>query len=172
MPWADSTEPAHNEGMRIPLFLAVSTLALAANAAVTVKFVEPDKYTDVGRYRQWDRATILKDIEAHLVNLGKNLPASQSLAIEVLDIDLAGEERFVGTGGQDVRIQRGRADWPSMRLRYTLEREGRTETQEVRVADMNYQQRVQPTSPSETLPHEKRMLTEWFNSLKLSTQAK
>jgi hypothetical protein len=159
--------------MRIALFLAASTLALAAHAGVTVTFVEPDKYTDAGRYgRPGEGAQVQKDLETHLVKLGERMPANQNLAIEVLDIDLAGEDRFHYGGGTDVRVLRGRADWPSIRLRYTLERDGRKETQEARLSDMSYQQRVQPVRPTETLPYEKRMLTDWFNSLKLSTQAK
>jgi hypothetical protein len=159
--------------MRIALLLVASTFALAANAGVTVTFVEPDKYTDVGRYsRSTNSEQVQKDLETHLVKLGERMPANQKLAIEVLDIDLAGDDRFHYGGGTDVRVLRGRADWPSMRLRYTLERDGRKETKEARLSDMNYQQRVHPISSTETLPHEKRMLTDWFNSLRLSTQAK
>ena len=158
--------------MRIALLLAATTLALAAQAGVTVTFVDPDKYTDVGRFRRSDSAAVMKDLEAHLVKLGERMPPSEKLAIEVLDIDLAGEERFNAGSANDIRIQRGRADWPSMRLRYTLERDGRRETREQRISDMNYQQRVMPTNPTETLPYEKRMLTDWFNSLKLSGTAK
>ena len=159
--------------MRIALLVAATAAALAARAGVTVTFVEPDKYTDVGRFsRSASSAEVMKDLEAHLVKLGRDLPASQNLAIEVLDIDLAGDDRFHSGAATDVRVQRGRADWPSMRLRYTLERDGRRETREERISDMTYQQRVQPTHPTETLPHEKRMLTDWFNSLKLSAQSK
>jgi len=158
--------------MRIPFLLAASTLALATHGAITVEFVEPEKYTDVARVRVADREATLLDLGAHLLKLGKVLPANQNLTIEILDIDLAGEERLLGSGAQDVRLQRGGADFPSIRLRYTLEREGRKESREVRLADMNYQRRVQPISPLETLPHEKRMLTDWFNSLRLSVEAK
>lgn len=155
--------------MRSALLLAASTLALAAHAGVTVTFVDPDKYTDVGRFSRSTRsAEVMKELEAHLVSLGLTLPANQNLAIEVLDIDLAGEDRFHSGAAADVRVQRGRADWPSMRLRYTLERDGRRETREERISDMGYQQRVQPVRPTETLPHEKRMLTDWFNGLSLT----
>jgi hypothetical protein len=152
--------------MRVAFLLAASSLALAVHAGVSVTFVEPEKYTDVGRYRSADGARVQEDLREHLVKLGERLPANQSLAIEILDIDLAGEERFLGSSASDVRIQRGRADFPTIRLRYTLERDGRRETRETRLSDMNYQQRVQPINPTETLPHEKRMLTDWFNSLK------
>jgi hypothetical protein len=149
--------------MRLALFIAASTLAAAAQAGVTVTFVEPDKYTDIGRFsRSTEPAKVMKDLEAHLVKLGQRLPPNQNLAIEVLDIDLAGDDRWAAASGYDVRIQTGRADWPSMRVRYTLERDGRKESREERIADMSYQQRVQPVSPTETLPHEKRMLTDWF----------
>ena len=159
--------------MRIALLVAASTLALAAQAGVTVTFVQPDKYTDVGRFSRSTRSDeVMKDLEAHLVKLGERMPPNQNLAIEVLDIDLAGEDRFHSGAAADVRVQRGRADWPSIRLRYTLERDGRRETREERVSDMGYQQRVQPVRPTETLPHEKRMLTDWFNRTVLAGLAK
>jgi hypothetical protein len=156
--------------MRLALLFAASGLAFAAHAGVTVTFVEPGKYTDVGRFSRSTRsAEVMKDLEAHLLELGRTLPPGQDLAIEVLDIDLAGEERFpAGTG--DVRIQTGRADWPSMTLRYTVARDGHAETREARISDMGYQQRVRPVRPQETLPHEKRMLTDWFESLGLASR--
>ena len=38
--------------MRIALLFVASTFALAANAGVTVTFVEPEKYTDIGRFHR------------------------------------------------------------------------------------------------------------------------
>jgi hypothetical protein len=129
-------------------------------ADVTVTFHEPQKFTDTGRHR-YDKDVTLKTLEDHLQSLGKEyLPPNQNLAIEILDVDLAGEERFAGS--QDIRIQRGRADWPSIRLRYTLERDGHKEpSREERISDMNYQWRPLPNR-TEALGYEKRMLEEWF----------
>ena len=145
------------------VFFSVVALAVAigsAQAAVTVTFHEPEKFTEVGRYRN-DKATTLETLESHLQGLGKEyLPPNENLAIEIFDIDLAGEERFRGT--HDVRIQRGGADWPSIRLRYTLERDGWKEpSREEMVSDMNYQWRRLPNG-TEALGYEKRMLEEWF----------
>jgi hypothetical protein len=140
--------------------VALAAAMGSSQAAVTVTFHEPEKFTDVGRYRNDTDAT-LKTLEGHLQNLGKQyLPPNENLAIEILDVDLAGEERFRGT--QNVRIQHGGADWPRIRLRYTLERDGRKEpAREEMVSDMNYQWRPLP-SVSEALGYEKRMLEEWF----------
>jgi hypothetical protein len=157
--------------VRIPFLLAASTLALAAQAGVSVTFVEPEKYTDVGRYRYADGVQVQKELRAHLMKLGEGLPASRNLAIEILDIDLAGEQRFHYGSANDVRIQRGGADWPTIRLRYSLERDGKG-MREVRLSDMNYQQRVPLAHATETFPYEKRLLTDWFHSLELSTEAK
>lgn len=134
----------------------------SAHAAVTVTFHEPEKFTDLGRHRN-DRVSALKTLETHLQGLGKAyLPPNENLAIEILDVDLAGAERFRGT--QEVRIQRGGADWPSIRLRYTLERDGRKEpSREDVVSDMNYQWRPLPNT-TEALGYEKRMLEEWFRN--------
>jgi hypothetical protein len=147
--------------MRKTLLLgALAVIACAAQAAVTVSFVDPEKYTDFGRYQRADTALMLKDLESHLQELGKRLPPGQNLTVEFLDIDLAGEERFAAARGRDIRILNGGADWPRMRVRYTLEREGRKETREETLADMTYLQR--PERSTESLVYEKRMLAEWF----------
>jgi hypothetical protein len=143
------------------LFAIVLLFPLSGIAAVTVTFVEPEKYVDTGWVRT-DSASVLKGIEAHLVALGKGLPPGHKLAIEVLDIDLAGEERM-RRGTQDIRVQRGGADWPSMRLRYTLERDGQKETREETIADMNYLHRRRDFS-NDALAYEKRMLDDWFRA--------
>jgi hypothetical protein len=147
--------------MRKTLLLgALAALACAAQAAVTVTFVDPQKYTDIGRYQGADTALMLKDLESHLQELGKRLPPGQNLTVEFLDIDLAGEDRFAAARGRDIRIQSGGADWPRMRVRYTLERDGQKETREETLTDMTYLQR--PERSTDSLVYEKRMLAEWF----------
>ena len=108
------------------IFIAISLFTGAVHAAVTVAFVQPEKYRDIGRYQGRDAPLLQKELEAHLQELGAQLPAGQNLAIEFLDIDLAGEERFFAGQGKDIRIQNGAADGPRMRVRYTLERNGKT----------------------------------------------
>lgn len=135
-------------------------LAGAAQAAVTVSFTQPDRYADIGRTRV-ERPDVLKEIEGYLKHLGATHAPARNVRIEVLDIDLAGDERF--RAGRDIRVLRGGADWPRIHLRYTLEEGGRAvESREETVADMNYLMRSIPRG--EPLAYEKRMLEEWFRA--------
>ena len=139
--------------------LGATTIAGAAGS-VEVKFIDPANYTDTGLHA-WDRERALQDLQAHLLALGSRLPDGQTLRIEVLDVDLAGEIRY-GTG-QDWRVLRGGVDWPQMRLRYTLQAGGQTLAQgEERLSDPAYLFSHRLVHKYSFLPYERRMLDDWF----------
>jgi hypothetical protein len=142
------------------LFIAALVLPCAAAAAVVVTFREPERYSETGVFRD-DGPAAMEHIDLHLKRLGlRFLPAEQTLRIEVLDMDLAGEQQM-GPRGQDIRVMRGRADWPRITLRYTWERPGAPpQSAEETVSDMAYLQRTVPNM--EPFAHEKRMLETWF----------
>ena len=147
--------------------LGAAVLAVSAQAAglVQVKFIQPEKFADVrdANLRMEDN---LKALQLVLEQVGAGYVAEgQTLRIEVLDVDLAGEVRL-GRPLHDVRVMRGRADWPRIELRYTLEASGAAvRSGQARVADMAYLQRLPPaTSFDGPLPYERRMLDEWFRS--------
>jgi Protein of unknown function (DUF3016) len=152
--------------MRKITFIAAALLAAGAAAGnagtVEVKFIEPAKFTDIGR-SSFNQKQHLDTLRAHFESLGRKLPASQKLAIEVTDVDLAGEERWV-RGDPDVRVLRGRADWPRVTLRFTLSDGARTLQQgEATIADMNYQQSSLGILKDQSLPYERRMISRWFS---------
>jgi hypothetical protein len=151
-------------------FIAALASAAAASAGtVEVKFIEPDKFTDA-RDGMLRREDVLKTLEERLKQLGeKRLPASQTLQIEVLDVDLAGDA-FPRVALRDTRVLRGRADWPRVHLRYTL-REGDKvlKSGEDRIADMNYLMGSLRASQDSPLPYEKRMLDNWFHERIVAT---
>jgi len=153
--------------MRIHSFLGAAVAAfmsVPADAAVVVSFPEPERYSDAGD--NWQRDENLAGLKRHLEQLGSRyLPTSQTLTIEVLDIDLAGRPRYFPRRGlPDIRVLDGRTDWPMIKLRYTLASEGKTiDTREETVSDSNYLQRS-ATRPTESLYYEKRMLDEWFRA--------
>jgi hypothetical protein len=146
--------------LRLPLLLASIALAAGSHAAVVVTFKEPEKYSETGVFRD-DGPAAMEHIDLHLKRLGERfLPADQTLRIEVLDMDLAGEQQM-GPRGQDIRVMRGRADWPRIKLRYTWERPNApAQSAEETVSDMAYLQRTVPNM--EAFAHEKRMLETWF----------
>ena len=150
--------------MTKPLLAAALSL-LASGAAwadVSVTFVKPEEFTDMPR-SQIERERLQKDFAQYFASLNKQLPAGQNLKIEVLDIDLAGQLWPRRSGGEDIRIMRGGADWPRMHLRYTLEENGQTlRSGDERLSNMNYQQRMGRHSDSDALRYEKQMIDEWF----------
>jgi hypothetical protein len=144
--------------------LALAAVAAQAAGTAKVSFVQSDMFTDAGNARH--------DIDANLLALTRHfdtlasryLSDGQKLAVEVLDIDLAGDVRLSGRWRHDVRIVTGRADFPRIRLRYTLESAGLgTRSSEQHIADMAYLQRVVGRyTNDEPLRYEKRMLDDWF----------
>lgn len=148
---------------RLLLLLSVCLWASDAGATVTVSFNDPESYTDVGRYPE-DTNAPMHEIEAHLKQLGQRyLPPNQSLKIQVLDVDLAGHLRMSSRLGHEVRILRGNADWPSIKLNYVLESDGRVlQKREETIADMSYLQHTPKRYSNQSLPYEKQMLDDWF----------
>jgi hypothetical protein len=145
------------------LGLALAAAGVQAAGTVAVSYVQPDKFADAGNTRH-DVESNLKELTGHLEALARRyLSDGQKLNIEVLDIDLAGEMRPSRRGGQDVRIVKGAADWPRIKLRYTLDSAGQPPLSgEKSLADMSYLQRAGGYSAKDPLRYEKRMLAEWF----------
>jgi hypothetical protein len=148
---------------RTMLAAAVALLATsAAWAEVSVTYVKPDDYTDMPR-SVIERDRVLKDFSEYFAKLDKKLPAGQSLKIEVLDIDLAGRLYPRYSGGDDIRVLKGGADWPRMHLRYTLSQDGQAlRSGDEQLSNMNYQMSMTRYADSEPLRYEKQMLDDWF----------
>lgn len=153
----------------IGLFLLISLItafsASTAQAAIDISFKNPERYTDAGRYLG-DRVSeqVIQELKEYLESLGERyLKPSQSLQIEILDIDLAGRyEPFHRSGFSDVRILR-EVTWPQIKVRYTLEENGEVTLQkEESITDMNYLRRAKAHLSNESLRHEKVMLDDWF----------
>jgi hypothetical protein len=153
---------------RVPALLAASALAgllawPAAQAAgkVDVSYVAPEKFTDIG-FGSVEREHTLSELTGIFNALASFLPDDQTLRIEVLDVDLAGDVFPRST--REVRVLRGTVDWPQVTLRYTLLAGGSTlKSGQERVRDMSYMfSRRGLTNVGSNLPYEKRMLEYWF----------
>lgn len=144
----------------LPLLLAAAGHAGAAVNPVTVTYADPDKMTDVPRYAV-DRESMEIHFREHLAKLAEKLPAGQSLKVDFLDIDLAGDV-FPRVAIQDIRVMKGRADWPRLHLRYTVEQDGNVVSYgESKLADPNYLM-SRNRYDNEMYGYEKEMLDEWF----------
>lgn len=147
----------------ILIALACLASSTAMAGTVEVKFIKPETFTDA-RDNLMRRDQVLAALSDHLKQLGtKVLPEGRSLLIEVTDVDLAGN--IFPRTRSDVRVLKGRADWPRIDLRFTL-REGDKvlATGEEHLSDMNYLMNPLRGGQADTpLPYEARMLDTWFN---------
>jgi Protein of unknown function (DUF3016) len=138
-------------------------LALPAAAAglVEVKYTEPDKYVDIG-FGSYERERNLQALSQSFQRLAQSLPEGQTLKVEVLDIDLAGEPRLGSV--RDLRVLRGGADWPRIKIRYSLQSGNTTlKSGDALLSDPTYLFAQRPINPREgPLPYEQRMLVRWF----------
>lgn len=152
------------KALTVVFSLTTLLVAGAADAAgsVQISFVKPENFADV-RDRTYSREQNLKALEQVISTAALPYVADgQTLKIEVLDVDLAGEVR-PGARAWDVRVLRGRADWPRITLRWSVEGAGAAPRGgEAVVQDMAYLQRL-PTAQADTaLVYERRMLDDWF----------
>lgn len=151
-------------GTLASLFAAAALgLAGPAQAAgvVEVKWVEPEKFLDIG-LGSMERQRNQEELETVFQQMARQLAEGQTLKIEVLQVDLAGETRLGGV--RDIRIVRGNVDWPRMTLRYSLQTaDGPIKAGEAQLSDMNYLFGIRAIGPGEgNLPYERRMLLRWF----------
>jgi Protein of unknown function (DUF3016) len=148
---------------RLLMFCALCALAAAAHAAgkVHVSFVKPENFADMRdrAYRVEDNVQALEKVIVEVA--APYVGDGQTLKIEVLDVDLAGETR-PGARAADLRVLRGRADWPRITLRWSLEGAGAARTGQAVVQDMSYLQRIPPPLANSHLVFERRMLDAWF----------
>ena len=144
------------------LLLALAPIPVAAD--VTVKFVEPDAYTDAGRYGD-DVAHNLDTLERYFTHIGNQcLGQGQSLDLRVLDVDLAGRFEWWRPAGYDVRIMRD-ITWPRMVVTYVWRDDAGQVLGEgqARIIDQSYLSRAAYARiDTDELPYEKAMLRDWL----------
>jgi Protein of unknown function (DUF3016) len=144
------------------IFAASVTFASHAQADAKVAFIAPEKYIDFPT-AEWERTEPQRDLTRHFEKLSGKLPKGETLKIDILDVDLAGRLEPTRAQARELRILRGGADWPTMKFRYAIERDGKTIASGVAdINDMTYLQRFNRYSTSEPLRYEKRMIDEWF----------
>jgi hypothetical protein len=135
----------------------------SASAAVNVTWVHPENFHDLP-FPGADRKEMLDQIADHFKKLGENLAPGEDLRIEITDFDPAGRRVQSIRLGRDLRVMKGRADWPRMDLRYAVERNGQVlKSGESHLQDMNYQQTSSRYFDSEPLRYEKQMIDTWFD---------
>lgn len=156
-----------HRALRAAVFLALCMSALPAAAQVRVEFVEPQRYTDAdnrfgsGPSLRVTLAEIRRLIEQ---NGARVLKPSESLSIEVLDIDLAGMDRMGGAMPYGLRVVTDVTP-PRFRFRYILKERGRivfatTES----FSDINFLTRHARMSGGASFHYERELLRDWFQA--------
>jgi hypothetical protein len=156
-----------------PIAIAAS-LAILANApgslagpAVDVRFPSGEHYSDSQPHNPLvdERAQALEHLRKHLQALGAKLLADgDTLRVEILDIDLAGEFHPVSRPEWQLRVLRP-ATPPRIHLRYTLQRGVTTVSGETRLLGLDYLRDPRTCEKGGPLCHEKRLLQDWFVGL-------
>lgn len=148
------------------------TLVAAQAGTVEVAYDPATAWADAGD-TPGERTAAVESLAAALRALGPRLPGQDAvLRVQLLDVDLAGTLLPVGPAGKLMRVVRGGADWPRLRLSYTLSEGGRELRRgEEQLSDMAYLWRPNPAEPSDPLLREKRLLTGWFEQRILGAKA-
>lgn len=149
-------------GLTMMLAMAAPVAALAAGP-VGVTYVAPETFRDREFRQARSRASALAEFDRWFAELGaRYLPSGQSLRIEVLEMDLAGDFEPWRTGWQDVRFLRDTTP-PRIHLRYRL-MQGDTVIRagEERLTDMNYLSDPRGHGDSRRFVYDKLMVQDWF----------
>lgn len=144
----------------LAVFLSVA-FAEQRDHQVTVEFVEPDRYTDLGN-RPHDHERGQARIEEYLVTeVGHCLTEGQRVQIRVLDVDLAGRFEWWHRP-EGVRIMRN-ADFPRMKVEFEFHGDDGELLDERRewMASMDYLERGARLATRRMLGHEERMIRDW-----------
>ena len=150
--------------------LIASWIVCAAPAAAqtSVGFVQPDRYTDAEN--RWGSGLSLRvtlgEMRRLFTELGNRIvPPGQSLAIEVLDIDLAGLDQPGANQPYGLRVVTDITP-PRFVLRYALKERGRIllSGQET-VSDLNFLTRYGGRAASSTtFYYERELIRDWLQS--------
>lgn len=142
-------------------------LPTAHAGEVKVTWKEPNKYRDIyagteGKKRF--RANVFRELEKHLSNLVEVLPSTQTLEVEVTDVDLAGDVHY---GGQrEIRLIR-EIHYPRIKLSFkllTAEKMLITSGSE-NLKNMNFMSSTRLKYRNKFLGYEKQLLDDWFNNV-------
>ena len=142
------------------LFPALALCAAPAFAAVSVSFSDPARFTDI-------EASSASDRQQTLMRGGdgvskRYLPRGEALAIEVLDVELAGRVRHM-SAARPIRVVNDRGDAPYIKVRYTLTSGSKVvDSREESLTDASFLTNRGYAYANESLSYEKRMLERWF----------
>lgn len=151
--------------MRVTLIAGLAALMMPAMAfaGVKVTFVAPERFQDGGLRGPSSREATLEEFRRMFVRLGDSyLKPGQTLSIQVLDLDLAGEIEPGRGSFYDLRVMRDVTP-PRVKLRYVLQQGGRVILRgEETITNSSYLWNPSARISAGRLSHERNMLQDWF----------
>ena len=145
---------------------AVTLLSPVSQAAdVKVSWINPEKYRDIHageENRKRFKENVFKVLEAHLLKLAEALPESQTLKIDVTDVDLAGSVHHGGS--RQIRLIKD-IYFPRIKLSFQLLNADQSiaHSGEENLKDMNFMMGTRLRYRNKSLGHEKKLLDDWFD---------
>lgn len=153
------------------LLFAVIVGALYSSASFAgeakVGWGKLDDFSDVvvgSESKERFRERLIKEFEEVFSAMAKKLPDGYVLNIEVADLDLAGDARFVAwTDMYPIRVME-EIYWPRMNFAYTLKnaKEEIVVHGKEELRDMNYLRGFKFPSGATSFEYEEKMLQDWF----------
>jgi hypothetical protein len=154
---------AHPVAALLALALAASA-GPARDATAEVEYVKPESFTDTGRrFDQREHAANLDALKRHLVeSAARQLPADQTLAVTVTDVDLAGAYEPWQMAHNEIRIVKDIYP-PRIELHFRLARADGSVVKEGdrTLRDSAFLMSGNPYA-ADALRYEKAMLDEWL----------
>jgi hypothetical protein len=134
-----------------------------ATGRVGVTYVAPEKFRDREFRQANSRASALAEFDRWFAEMGtRYLPAGQSLRVEVLDMDLAGDFEPWRSGWEDVRFLRDTTP-PRIHMLWQLEQGGKVVRQgDAKLTDMNYLWDARGRNDSGRFVYDKLLIEDWF----------
>ena len=154
----------------ILVFCSLSALiSFAVPAAdVTLKWQEPEKFTDIrpaNDSRKAFRERVQKKFEEFFTEMAAKLPQGYVWDVTITDIDLAGDvDYFAGGAGNALRVVKEIYS-PAVRFNHSLRNANGEQVMqgEEKLRDMGFIQSLRSTRDSDEFRYEKQMLEDWFN---------
>ncbi len=153
---------------KIGLLALVAGVGMAGGVQageVEIHFQPLDQYRDLGRTTV-EREDIQKSLSEHFQKLAAaRLPAGQTLKIDLLEINRAGEMDMRHGMPDEVRVLR-EVTWPQMDFTFEVLEGGKAlKTGKAALSDMNYLHGTSARyNDGDPLRYEKPMIDKWFDA--------
>lgn len=149
----------------LSLVMGVGMTGLAQAGELDMHFQPLEKYRDIGRSAN-EREVIQKALGEHFQKLAaERLPAGQTLKVDLLEINRAGDMELRHRTPDEIRVMR-EVTWPQMDFSYVVVEGGKeVRSGKASLSDMNYLHSSSARyTDGDPLRFEKPMIDKWFDT--------